>query len=356
MKGDEKVGVWLYRTSLVVLVLFFVGFSVVVPIDAMAQASRSTNDALNTFIVVGAFVSFGVLSIVIAVGRVLVQRSCLQDIPKGYLPITPEDMPHQPSRSMILEQMDRSHKLAILLKKPKEPVTHDGMARPDSDDHGLPPLLNYEDSIKIITSRLKYQGVFSNLVKLDSDTGDTFAKMAKSMSTQNRLSSNEIKDYVKLYEAIRFSGKEITKEQFLQFMDQSIFFLDSLISTGGLDSHSNRTSDGQNNYSFPPTKAQNSSASPLQPYSADNADSESVDTTNNMYLRSPDYALESSSALHYLTTTNTSSTVARKLTPSSYRREYGGLRDESANEEVIGESHHLGLNDGESYDSVVRRR
>ncbi|CAR23436.1 Dlt1p [Lachancea thermotolerans CBS 6340] len=354
MNGDEKLGIWLYRTSLVVLVLFFVGFSVVVPIDAMAQASRSTNDALNTFIVVGAFVAFGVLSIIIAVGRVLVQRSCLQDIPKGYLPITPEDMPHQPSRSMILEQMDRSHKLAVLLKKPKEPVTHDGLARPDSDDHGLPPLLNYEDSIKIITSRLKYQGVFSNLVKLDSDTGDTFATIARSMSAQNKLSSSEAAEYIKLYEAIRFSGKEITKEQFLQFMDRSIFFLDSLISTGSIEPRSHRAGDGQKNYSFPPTRAQNTLTTPLQQYVTDYADNESVDTTNIIFPRSPDYALESSSALHYLTTTNTSSTVARKVTPSSYRKDFSGL-NETASEEAFRGNNHLKLNDNESYDSVVKR-
>ncbi|SCV05216.1 LANO_0H02608g1_1 [Lachancea nothofagi CBS 11611] len=302
MDGKSRLAVWLYRGSLVVLILFFVGFSVVMPIDAMAQASRSTNDALNTFIVVGAFVAFGVLSIVIALGRVFVQRSCLQDIPKRYLPITPEDLPHRASRELLLRQMDRSHELAQIFKTPSESVIHPGLSRPidkdaeDNDDQNggvsvpsLPPLLNYEDSVKIITSRLKYQGVFSNLLELDPPVGNTFADIIHTLFTQTGQHPHEAAVYVELYEHIRFSGQEITAVQFLRFMDLSLYLVDALMSAHGQQNESGSRSldDGElESLNIPPV---------------------------TQYLN-----VESQSEIHYLTTTNTNSTVARRVTAENF--------------------------------------
>ncbi|CEP61023.1 Dlt1p LALA0_S02e05006g [Lachancea lanzarotensis] len=285
VQAESRLSTWFYRGSLVVLVLLFVGFSVVMPIDAMAQASRSNNDALNTFIVVGAFVVFGVLSIIIAAGRVFVQRSCLQEIPKRYLPFTPEDLPHRGSREFILRQMDHSHDLAEILKKPAGIVVHAGLSRPvhENEEDGnvtLPSLLNYEESIKIITSRLKYQGAFFGLTELNPPIGHTFADVIHSLFTHTGQHPIEATEYVELYEQIRFSGQEITSEQFLRFMDLSLFLVDVL-----LRMHQDPT--------------------PRTPQPDDSDSYNEVDYLN---------VGEHSSEVHYLTTTNTNSTVARRVT------------------------------------------
>ncbi|SCU92581.1 LAFA_0F11540g1_1 [Lachancea sp. 'fantastica'] len=311
VKRESKVSIWLYRGSLMVLVLLFVGFSVVMPIDAMAQASRSNNDALNTFIVVGAFVAFGVLSIIIAAGRVFVQRSCLQEIPKRYLPFTPEDLPHRGSREFILRQMDRSHELAQVFKKPIETVVHAGLSRPTNENEedgliNLPPLLNYENSIKIITSRLKYQGAFFGLTELNPPTGYTFADVIHSLFTHTGQRPLEATEYVELYEQIRFSGQEITSEQFLRFMDLSLFFVDVLL-------------------------RMHQDSAPRTPQPDDSDSYNEVD-----YLNVGDHGSE----VHYLTTTNTNSTVARRVTaehldPNSPRGQGTSTSDTESYESVL---------------------
>lgn len=336
-----------------ILVLFFVGFSVVVPIDAIAQASRSQNDALNTFIVVGAFVLFGIISIVIALGRVYVQRSCLQDIPKSYLPITPEDMPHAGSRNLLLKEMDRSQELATFLKKPRERVVHDGLARPEADEYGLPPLLNYEDSVKIITSRLKYQGIFSNLIKLDLNNGDTFADIMSSLFAQTGNFQKEAAEYTALYETIRFSGKEITNKQFMRFMDLSIFFSDSLMTTNILNPKSRGSVGDANVSSFPLTTHQ-LSPQMVQKLGMDCPDNESVDTTNIAYLRSPESAMETTSVLQHLGTTDTSSTVARKITTESFKRDRLCQYDPTEHEAGHYGPYQSASSDVDSYSSVIR--
>ncbi|SCU87105.1 LADA_0E02014g1_1 [Lachancea dasiensis] len=289
----SRLNTWLYRGSLAVLILLFVGFSVVMPIDAMAQASRSTNDALNTFIVVGAFVAFGVLSIIIALGRVIVHRSCLQDIPKQYLPIAPEDLPHKGSRNLLHRQMDRSHELAAIFKSPSEKIVHAGLSRPfDNDEEAtLPPLLNYEDCIKIITSRFKYQGVFSNLMELNSPTGKTLADVVHELFTESGKHPIEAAEYVDLYEHIRFSGDEITSNQFLRFMDLSLYLVYALLRA--------------HNYDEP------------QETDLDASQVDDIDSFNTQ-APAPFLAVESDTDVRYLTTTNTNSTVARRVTAGTH--------------------------------------
>ncbi|SCU99692.1 LAMI_0G00210g1_1 [Lachancea mirantina] len=252
MNDNGKIASWFYWASLSVLLLLFVGFSIVVPIDSMAQASRSKNKALNTFIVVGAFVAFGVFSIVICVSRVLVQRSCLQDIPRRYLPITAGDMPHAPSRKLLHEKLNWSSELSELFLKPRERIVHDGLSpptiedvqsdNPSEDGEGdtlLPPFLNYEDTVKIITSRLKYQGVFSNLVDLKLDVGETFSEMIGMLFIEKGVFVDDAKEYVNLYETLRFDNKGITQDQFIRFMDLSLFFADELLKMNNINADYN---------------------------------------------------------------------------------------------------------------------
>lgn len=294
----------------------------------MAQASKSQNDALNTFIVVGAFVVFGVLCITITVGRIFVQRSCMQDIPKRYIPLVSEDMPHKGSRNLILKQMSRSQKLNNLFQKPKDHVIHDGVAPPiyahDVDGEVdttevLPAYLNYEESIKIITSRLKYQGVFTNIMTLDLERDDTFAEIVHSLFGNNKKCGEEIEEYIDLYETIRFSGKEISQEQFLRFMDLSLYFVDIILTTNNdnkkVASGYRRKSNHATHLSVSSSleNGQNSklTISPVNTddyFDTDSASQSDSDTTerSNMHEEAP-------TEMNRLRKVNTSETVARRV-------------------------------------------
>lgn len=144
-----------------VATIFLIGFSIVLPVDSIAQAAQSSNNAFNTFIVVGALVAFAVVSIAIIVARILFYRSCVQDIPRRYLPITPNDLPHRGSRKMIIENMEKTKELSVLFKRPKEPVIHPGLEPPERCDDPhieklFPDYLNYRSCIKNLSDRLKY--------------------------------------------------------------------------------------------------------------------------------------------------------------------------------------------------------
>ncbi|AJS62865.1 Dlt1p [Saccharomyces cerevisiae YJM195] len=232
MSGFAKLKSWLYKASLFVSLILLIGFSVVLPIDSIAQASKSENNAFNTFIVVGALVVFGVFCIFIIIGRMLFHKSCLKDIPRRYIPITPADLPHRSSREAVLQNMERSKELTILLKKPKDPVIHDGLEPPRRCDYPLdeklfPEYLNYADCIKSLTDRLKYHGLFLNNLDVRMNLEDTFADVVNSQFVNhnaNKIQLEKAKEFIDLYETIRFSGKDVTRDQFIKFVKFCLYF------------------------------------------------------------------------------------------------------------------------------------
>ncbi|EJS44234.1 dlt1p [Saccharomyces arboricola H-6] len=234
MSGLARLKSLLYKGSLFVSLVLLIGFSVVLPIDSIAQASKSENNAFNTFIVVGALVVFGVFCIVIIIGRMLFHKSCLRDIPRRYIPITLADLPHRSSRESVLQNMERSKELTILLKKPKDPVIHDGLEPPKRCDYPsneklFPEYLNYADCIKSLTDRLKYHGLFLNNLDVRMKLEDTFADVVKSQFVNrnaNKVQLEKAKEFIDLYETIRFSGKDVTRHQFINFVELCLYFGD----------------------------------------------------------------------------------------------------------------------------------
>lgn len=236
----EKVKSLLYRAALVISLLFLVGFAAVLPIDSIAQASESDNNALNTFIVVGALVLFTLFGITILVGRYINHRSCLRDIPRRYLPLTPEDLPHKGSRELLLQNMERSKELGALFKKPKKYIIHPGLEPPNQPgmseaDRLFPELLNYDSCVKTVSNRLKYQGLFLTMTGLDIGLNDTFSDILSRQfvkNNTNRLQVEKAKKLIDIYEAVRYSGKEITRDQFERFVELLVYFADLLIASG----------------------------------------------------------------------------------------------------------------------------
>lgn len=251
----ELVKVWLYRGSFFVSVLLLIGFSAVLPIDSIAQASVSDNNALNTFIVVGAIVCFFIICIVVIVGRMIYRKSCLIDIPRRYLPVTSADLPQRESREYILQNMDRSKEMGLFFEKPKDPVVHDGLEPPlrcdvrssyhtipsenNNNNHNnnnksmnkvFPEFLNYETCMKVVSNRIKYQGYLLSVINLELETQDTFGdiitKQFITESDVNQIQVAKAKRFIDLYQYLQYSGKSIKREEFIEFVELTIYFAD----------------------------------------------------------------------------------------------------------------------------------
>ncbi|KAK5779264.1 Dlt1p PWA37_004130 [Arxiozyma heterogenica] len=268
----KLIRIWLYRSCFFSSILLLVGFSAVLPIDSIAQASVSDNNALNTFIVVGAIVVFFIICIVIVIGRLIYRKSCLIDIPRRYLPVTSADLPHKESREYILQNMNRSKELGIYFKKPKDPVIHDGLEPPlrcdiqfqdpntDNKNGGdlyrrkqkqrksnsgsnnsimagslgkiFPEYLNYETCMKVVSNRIKYQGYFLSVINFGFETQDTFSDIIRKQfidgNETNSIQVEKAKRYISLYQYLQYSGKPIKREDFIEFVELSIYFADTL--------------------------------------------------------------------------------------------------------------------------------
>lgn len=372
MFSQNRVLEWLYKASHFAFILFFVGFSAVMPIDVIAQASHSTNDALNTFIVVGAVVIFALVCIIIALGRMFIQRSCMQDIPRRYIPLAAEDLPHIGSRRLILANIERSKELSVLFRKPKGRVIHDGLSPPvEKDDiDALPEYLNYDNCIKAIADRLKYQGLFMNSVSFDIHLNSTFADVVRSQFVNSPANehSKDAEEYVALYETIRYSGKEISQEQFVRFMELCILFFDlSLIMDKNLEMNSPRRPSAIGSSSSLNTISRDRNHLTVsRTYDYPEVDSAGTsEYAQNIHSNAgsqplgypyDDYSNNYSPEEYCMRRTNTNSTVARRVSSSALGEGYDLDETEEPPETVLDYQRYRNmLSKVESYKSVIRR-
>lgn len=234
---SDRVQYVLYRSTFALFTLLLILFSAVLPIDSIAQAVESENNAFNTFIVVGALVVFVVICITLLVGRLLYYRSCLVDIPRRYLPITPADLPHDESRAYIMQSMERSKELTVLFSTPSDPVIHAGLEPPRrcDDPHVdkvFPEYLDYSAAIKAIRNKFKYSGMLLPASEYRANVDYTISDVIYA----NYINSNHVnqedvlkaKEFIKVYEYCTFSGKDVTREKFQQFVELYIYFTDLL--------------------------------------------------------------------------------------------------------------------------------
>ncbi|CAG61349.1 uncharacterized protein GVI51_K03597 [Nakaseomyces glabratus] len=237
LQEQRRLRLWLYKSSLFISVLFLIGFSIVLPVDSIVQAIQSENNGFNTIIVIGSLAVFFVAAVTILIGRMLLHKSCLKDIPRRYIPVTNADLPHKSSRKMVIHNMERSKKLSGLFKTPKDPVIHPGLEPPARCDDPntpkiLPEYLNYKICIKSATDRLKYYGLFLNSASDDVKSSQTFTDLVKSQfikGNHNKRQVQRAKDFIELYERIRFSGDEVSRSEFIQFAENCIYFSDLMI-------------------------------------------------------------------------------------------------------------------------------
>ncbi|AMD21770.1 HFL086Wp [Eremothecium sinecaudum] len=227
-----NIPTWSRRLCSLLLLLLVILFSLAMPIDCIVRASMTPNDALNMFIVFGALIVIAVMSVVLGVGRILVFRSCMQEIPKRYIPITDRDIPNKECRDQINKFLKFTHDFRRKFSKPVEMVVHDGLEPPKSlnavHDNKIPPLVNYQTCVKIIADRLKFQGIFINNAELDINLGTTFAQQVHAHFPSTGEHTKLAEKYIDLYETIRYQGKPVTRANFIDFMELTLFFSDLL--------------------------------------------------------------------------------------------------------------------------------
>lgn len=209
--------IW-YRTTQAIFVLLFAGFSVVIPLDCIVQASDSKNTAVNTFIIVGAIVVFVVFVISISIARILIFKRSLQDIPKRYIPITTQDMPHRESREYVTENMNKVAKLSELFQKPARPVFHAGMEPMGTDE--FPGLLKYSEIVKFIADSFRFDGAILGAATIDSTPRLTFADgLKRHFENEKRPYKKYLDELIALYDCFRFSGEDIDRTKFIKFLN-----------------------------------------------------------------------------------------------------------------------------------------
>jgi len=220
--NNSKVQRWSYRSSLIFFIAFFGGFCAVVPIDSIVQASQSSNYALNTFVVVGALVLFVVTGIILATTRIYMQRSALQDIPKRYIPLDDGDLPKE-CDVMINENFAKCEDIRSMALDTEEEVKHPGLSGPKSEL--LPPSLSFDEVVRAIGDKLKWDGAIMG-TETEVPKNASFREIVAYLE-EHRIATNFQlnRDYVELYESLRFSGNLINEDKFIKFMQMSVEFV-----------------------------------------------------------------------------------------------------------------------------------
>ncbi|CCH46058.1 putative membrane protein [Wickerhamomyces ciferrii] len=213
---------WSYKTSLIFFIVFFIGFCSVIPIDTIVQASKSSNYALNTFVVAGALVLFGVTAIILTISRIYIQKSSLQDIPKRYVPLDDGDLPKE-CDVMINENFAKCEKIRSMGLDTNEDVKHPGLSGPKSEL--LPPSLSFDDVVRAVGDKFKYDGFLMG-TETKVPKNSSFREIISYLENQGVATDLKLnRDYAELYETLRYSGNLINEQDFIKFMQLCIDFV-----------------------------------------------------------------------------------------------------------------------------------
>ena len=96
----------------------------------------------------------------------------------------------------------------------------------------FPEYLNYETCMKVVSNKIKYQGNFLSVINFELETQDTFADIiTKQFIDDNETDSVQIqkaKRYISLYQYLQYSGRPIKRDDFIEFVELSVYFADAL--------------------------------------------------------------------------------------------------------------------------------
>ncbi|AAS53590.1 AFR219Cp [Eremothecium gossypii ATCC 10895] len=238
--GAVNIPTWARHSFATVLILLLLAFSLILPVDVIRRVSQMPHEILNTAIIVGAAITLLITFTSLSFGRLLVHRSCMQDIPKRYVPITERDLPNTRIRGEIYHKLEHCKQLAHDFSTPETRVVHAGLEPPAHVDHCgddmLPPLLDYQACVKIIADRFKFQGILLNKYMLEPKLGMTFAaQLRRTVSENDCVDRNQLEEFITLYETIRYSGHPVTRGKFIRFMELCLLLVDFSLLTHRVD-------------------------------------------------------------------------------------------------------------------------
>lgn len=212
---------WLYSVSYFIFLAVLLGLNSVVPIDLIIRSSTTASKlAVHTLIVIVACVIFLVISFVLYISRVLMQRTHLQDITKLYMPTTEKDI--SPKVSKYIEKEYQRTEWIQQQAAPQGRVMHPGQYhRYDNTGIDLQDGLVYDDILHSIGEDVKYRHILpvSTTQELTAE-GD---KTLRQILTRRYVATNYkdtviLEEFLSHYERLRFGGKPMTYEQFVRFL------------------------------------------------------------------------------------------------------------------------------------------
>lgn len=229
--------VWIYSFSLVLLVLFTLGFIAVTPIDVIVQTTGSSSSAIKMFIVIIVCVVFLVLALVIYFLRILQNRVSLNDIPAKsvYIPFE-GDLPIS-----CFKEIDKTLKECISVMKEKAGplynekliINHPGVSPPEYiqkrniSDTGegtlLPPNACYEDVIRSLGDRFKLDGRVLTLVDFPKylSLREIILFLSEKCLNDPNVNTDRVPNLsllIELYEKFKFGPDLINEKELLDFI------------------------------------------------------------------------------------------------------------------------------------------
>ncbi|KAG7704597.1 hypothetical protein KL914_003988 [Ogataea haglerorum] len=214
--------IWFYSISLLTFGITFLLLNSLVPIDVILRSLTSSIIALNTLVIVCACALFLVLSAVIYIFRILNIKKHLQDIPKPYMPITEKDIGKREAE-YIAQQIARTKEIRKLAG-PQGPVDHAGLhCDQSSSDIPLPDKLIYENVVCAIGEDIKYRHALrlTSTFQVKVEPNQTLRDIISTAVQKTSLSARDsdlLAEFLLHYEKLRFSGRPITKTDFLTFL------------------------------------------------------------------------------------------------------------------------------------------
>ncbi|KAH3663742.1 hypothetical protein OGAPHI_005144 [Ogataea philodendri] len=222
--GQKSRGVliWLYSISLLIFIVVFLLLNALVPLDLILRSTSLSSLTFIALVVVIASALFLFISAVIYILRILILKRYLQDIPKAYVPITERDIGARESK-YISQGIARAKKIKQLAR-PNATVDHPGLHSADQiNDPTLPDNVVYEDVVRAIGEDVRYRHTLhlTHSFQVQVEPNQTLRDIVYTTLRRATLSEKEshlVFDFLAHYEKLRFSGKPISRTDFLVFL------------------------------------------------------------------------------------------------------------------------------------------
>lgn len=217
----ESLQKWLYRISLLFLLLIFSAVVAAMPIDMIIQ-SQKTGQFWNAIIIIAAYALMGFISAIITIFRILSTRKSLAAIPHRYIPGL-ADVPIELYKN-IQRELQRcreiAHKARPIYRNPPLRISHDGLMPPSVKLRGRLADTPYIEVIKLASQTIgtKAQVLHPSFERPPGMSLRDYIYMLCNYDVIGVPKSLADK-FIDQYDQARFSGKLITEAQFSDFME-----------------------------------------------------------------------------------------------------------------------------------------